>query len=227
MLIKSLILALDWSEVWALLIPLFASLINRVHFPSLKPLIVYLWIALILNFIIDVIMGMNIYTDSFLQSNNPLYNIHSIVRFTCFSYYFIHLKQSSFMKLRITVPLFFIVVIFINFIYFEDFFNPDYLSGNLMSAESYLLLVYCMQYYLSELKDDDDNIFRGPDFWIVTGLSIYVVVNFFVFLFYVPMLNTDTKLATNIWDVHNISFIIFCLFITKAIYVPVRNKYTS
>jgi hypothetical protein len=87
-------------------------------------------------------------------------------------------------------------------------------------------LIYCMLYYLSELKDDSKNLFNVPDFWVVTGLSIYVVINFFVFLFYLPMIYVDQDLAVNIWNVHNIAFIIFCLFITKAFYGSHRYKYS-
>jgi hypothetical protein len=108
----------------------------------------------------------------------------------------------------------------------EDFGNPDHLSGNLLSAEAYVLLIYCMLYYLAKLRDEVDDITSGADFWIVTGLSIYVVVNFFVFLFYVPMINQDGKLADNMWNVHNIAYIFLCLFITKAIYEPARHQYS-
>ena len=101
----------------------------------------------------------------------------------------------------------------------------DSFSGNLLTVEAYLLLVYCMLYYFAELKDDE-NLFNGPDFWVVTGLAIYLVTNFFVFLFYTPMLSVDAKLAVNIWNVHNIAFIIFCLFITKAFYGTVRYQYS-
>lgn len=93
--------------------------------------------------------------------------------------------------------------------------------------EAYLLLIYCMIYYLEALKDDQKNLFLETDFWVVTGLSIYVVVNFFVFLFYQPMIDVDVKLAINIWNVHNIAFIIFCLLITKAIYASSRYQFTS
>ena len=44
----------------------------------------------------------------------------------------------------------------INFIFFENFFNPNSFSGNLLTVEAYLLLVYCMLYYLAELKDDEN-----------------------------------------------------------------------
>ena len=152
--------------------------------------------------------------------------MHSIARFICFSIYFINLPQSSFAKFKKALAAASAVFLIINFSLFENFFNYDSFSGNLLATEAYLLLVYCMLYYLSELKDDSKNLFNGPDFWIVTGLSIYVVINFFVFLFYLPMIYVDQDLAVNIWNVHNIAFIIFCLFIAKAFYGSHRYKYS-
>ncbi len=217
---------LDWSEVWALLIPLLVLLFKREQPDFLKPVIIYLWLALLINLVIDVIMGYKVYFPNWLQSNNPYYNIHSVARFACFSVFFMQLPQTSFVTLKKLLAISSVLFILINFIFFDNFFNPKHLSGNLLAAEAYLLLVYCMQYYLSELRDENNALAEGPDFWIVTGLSIYVVINFFVFLFYVPMVNTDVDLADKIWNVHNIAFIIFCIFITKAFYGPFRNKFT-
>jgi len=137
-----------------------------------------------------------------------------------------HLPQTSFTKFKKVLAIISVIFIVINFSIFENFFNYDSFSGNLLATEAYILLVYCMLYYLSELKDDSKNLFAGPDFWVVTGLSIYVVINFFVFLFYLPMIDVDEDLAVNIWNVHNIAFIIFCLFITKSLYGSHRYKYS-
>lgn len=223
---KLLLSVLDWSEVWALLIPLFVLLIKPRQPLFLRPVIVYLLFALVINIVIDVIMGFNVYFKGTIKSNNPYYNAHSIIRFVCFSIFFIKLPPVHFIKLKKLLAILSIIFIAINFLFFENFFNPDHLSGNLLAAEAYLLLIYCMQYYYAELKDGSNNILNGPDFWIVTGLSIYVVINFFVFLFYIPMLNVNIVLANNIWNVHNIAFIIFCIFVTKAFYGPFRNRYT-
>ncbi len=217
---------LDWSEVWAPLIPLVFLLFKKNQPRFLKPVILYLVAAFLLNVISDIIGDFKAFLPPWMQSNNPLYNVHSVVRFICFSYFFIKLKQSSFTRLKYILPNVSLVIIIINFIYVEDFGNPDHLSGNLLSAEAYVLLIYCMLYYLAKLRDEVDDITSGADFWIVTGLSIYVVVNFFVFLFYVPMINQDGKLADNMWNVHNIAYIILCLFITKAIYEPARHQYS-
>ena len=217
---------LEWSEVWALLIPLVILLFRRQQPATLKPVIIYLWIAFILNLSIDIITAINIYHHNFDLSNNTLYNIHSVVRFVCFSLYFIQLPQTSFIKFKKVLTLVFLIFVVINFGFFENFFNFDSFSGNLLATEAYLLLIFCMLYYLSELKDDSKNLFNGSDFWVVTGLSIYVVVNFFVFLFYLPMIDVDLDLAVNIWNVHNIAFIIFCVFIAKGLYGSDRYKYS-
>ena len=217
---------LGWSEVWALLIPLVILLFRRQQPATLKPVIIYVWIAFILNLAIDIITAINIYHHNFDLSNNTLYNIHSVVRFVCFSLYFIQLPQTSFIKFKKVLTLVFLIFVVINFGFFENFFNFDSFSGNLLATEAYLLLIFCMLYYLSELKDDSKNLFNGSDFWVVTGLSIYVVVNFFVFLFYLPMIDVDLDLAVNIWNVHNIAFIIFCVFIAKGLYGSHRYKYS-
>ena len=219
-------LLLNWSEVWATLIPLSILLFRRQQPRFLTPVIVYLVIAFFINLTCDIISEFYTYLPEWMQSNTPLYNAHSVIRFICFCYFFIGLKQSSFTMLKKILPVFSLVIIIINFSFVEDFGNPDHLSGNLLAAESYLLLIFCMQYYLAKLRDEADDITSGPDFWVVTGLSIYVVINFFVFLFYVPMLHHDIDLALNIWDVHNIAYILLCIFITKAFYAPARHQYT-
>jgi hypothetical protein len=218
----------NWSEVWALLIPLLFLRNTSKLPPILKPVVIYLWFALAFNFFADFIGDFKkIYPFPYwLQSNNPIYNIHSVVRFACFSYFFISLPQHRFKTLKKIIVLIFVVYFIIDFTFFESFFYHDHLSGNLLSAEAYLLLTYCMLYYLAVLLDEDDAAFKGPVFWVVTGLSLYVVTNFFVFLFYVPMITQNAILTDHMWDVHNAVYIILCLFITRAFYIVTR-KYAA
>lgn len=216
---------LDWSEVWAPLIPLIYYFFHRRQPAFLKPIIIYLFIAFFLNLAGDIIGDFKSVLPFRITSNNPLYNVHSIVRFICFSYFFIGLGQSDFTRLRLWIPWISLLIIVVNFSFVENFGNPDHLSGNLLSAEAYLLLIYCMLYYLSKLRNEDDHVTGGADFWVVTGLSIYVVANFFVFLFYVPMITFDPRLAERIWDVHNIAYIVLCIFITRAFYDAARHQF--
>jgi hypothetical protein len=222
---KVIQLFFDWSEVWALLIPLFVWLFGKKQPALLNSVIIYLWLALTLNLFEDVIADFKrtLHFPSILQSNNPVYNIHSVVRFVCFSYFFLSLPQRQFKTFKKVVILVFLLFAIIDFAFFEDFFYQGHLSGNLLSAESYLLLIFCMLYYLAVLNDEDDTAFNGPVFWVVTGLSIYVVINFFVFLFYVPMITQNPALATNIWNIHNAAYILLCLFITRALYTTTEQ----
>jgi hypothetical protein len=208
-----------WSEVWAVLIPLFVLLIRRRQPKYLRPVIFYLWVALFINVTVDTIADFRFYFPVWLHRNLLLYNIHSLIRFACFSYFFMHLKQSSFKVYQKILPVIFILFITVNFSILEDFFDKTHISGNLFAAEAYLLLIYCMLYYLSQLKEEKRFLIRGKEFWVVTGLSIYVVVNFFVFLFYVPMIRDNPELANNMWDVHNVAYILLNISIARSFYV--------
>ncbi|MEN9684674.1 MAG: hypothetical protein RLZZ28_460 [Bacteroidota bacterium] len=224
---KWLYFLLDWSEVWALFLPLTVLFLTRKQPKTLTPVIVYLWVALVLNGLTDLIMVNYNNLPSPFNSNTYLYNIHSVLRFAFFSIFFIRLPQFHFKKLKLVLPLILLIFLLVNFSLFEPFFNTASLSGNLLAVEAFLLLVYCLQYYLSELRTDSETIMNGPDFWVVTGLSIYVVVIFFIFLFYYPMMKVNARLADNMWNVHNVAFIIFCIFLAKAFYGTAGNKHSN
>ena len=216
----------DWSEVWALLIPLSVLYFHPKQPPYLKPVVIYLWIALALNLVGDIIGDFKAHLPGWMQSNNPLYNLHSIARFACFAAFFTALKQPYFGSVRKLLAAVSILFLLLNFGFNEDFFYAESLSGNLLSFEAYLLLVYCLLYYLSQLKSDVESLTSGADFWVATGLCVYVVINFFVFLFYIPMMGVDDgKLADKMWSVHNLAYILFCSFLAKAFYVSARPEF--
>jgi hypothetical protein len=192
----------------------------------LKPVIIYVCLAFFLDATGNIL---GYFKDDFglplwLQRNTFLYNIHSIIRFTCFSLFFIRLEQPFLVGLKKIVPMLSLLFVLINFLFFENFNDETHLSGRLLATEAFLLLLYCLQYFLYRLREDEPTLGQEPHFWVTTGLSIYVVINFFIFLFYVPMVESNPRLADKMWDFHNIAYIIFCLFIAKAFYVPDRHK---
>ncbi|SOD97857.1 hypothetical protein SAMN06269250_5945 [Spirosoma fluviale] len=218
-------LILDWSEMWALIIPLVTYYFHRHQPGYFRVILVYLWIAFILNSAGDLIGDFKRYLPDWMQSNLILYAIHSISRFVCFAYFFFLIKQSHFLRLRRVLPFLYLLFVIANYIFLEDYLDQNHLSGNLFTIEAYFLLIYCLLYYLSELRDEVKSFGDDQTFWIVTGLSIYVVINFFIFLFYVPLISENASLAEKMWSIHNVAYIILCLSITKAMYVPVRPIY--
>ena len=220
---------LDGSEVWALLIPIFFILRQKQKVTYLKPVQLYVWIALILNIAIVLISKRNQWfglpeypQPAWLGSNNFIYNIHSVARFLLFSWFFILLNQTFFYKIKKSLPVLFVLCGLVNFIFFENFFYYWSFSGRLISIEATLLLFYCLLYYMHMLRDEESSFRKSPSFWVVTGLSIYVVVNIPIFLFYMALLKQFEDFTIGIWDIHNLSYILFCIFIAKAFYESKR-----
>src|ERR1700733_8976152 len=102
---------LDTSEVWALLIPLFVMITQKNRVELMKPVRIYVVVALIINICIVLIQEFKarwgIHEGDFLWSNNFLYNIHSIARFFLFAWFFLRLKQPFIPRIKIILPILF------------------------------------------------------------------------------------------------------------------------
>lgn len=209
---------IDWSEAWALLIPLF-FILRRKSVPSyLKPVRIYVFTALVINIAATLIQKYKIIwgfeKGDFFWSNNFLYNTHSIIRLLLFSWFFILLKQHFMHRVKAVLPFIFILLVFVNFIFYENFFNRSMLSSRLLATEAAILLFYCLQYYIYLMIEDRNTpLKKQPGFWIVTGLSFYVATSFFIFLFYNYLIEQNIQFAVGIWDVHNIAYILLCICI--------------
>lgn len=213
---------LDFSEVWALLIPLAVILWRKNNAAYLKPIRIFLIITLLLNIGIVIISEykgkLNIPEGSFFWSNNFLYNLGSIVRFLLFAWFFNRLNQRFMHRIKAIIPYGFLLFVFINFAFYEDFFYQNSFSSRLLATEAALLLFYCLQYFIFIIIDEKNiKLINRPGIWIVTGLSIYVAVNFFIFLFYTYLSDIKRNFAVNIWDVHNIVFILLCILIARQL----------
>lgn len=213
---------LDWSEVWALLIPLAFMLIYKNKTPYLKPIRIFVWVFFFLNIFIDIIANekdkLGITEKDFLYNNNFVYNITSVIRFLLFGWFFNALGQKFLLTAKKIVPFVFICFVIINFILFENFFpqGDEPFSSRLLATEGGLILFYCLQYFIYLIKEDKtSNIKLQPGFWTVVGLSVYMSASFFIFLVYNYLSHNYSGFAIAIWDVHNITFILLCIFIAK------------
>ncbi len=216
---------LDWSEAWAPLIPLIVWFRNRKQQPAfIQPVVFYVWAALVIDIAIDITWKFNRWIPKPWNSNNWLYNLHSIVRFGSFSVFFMWLR-TSLGFLRGVVIGSFVVFVVINFTFNENFFDYLNLSNRTLAMEAGLLLFDCLNYFFFKVRQDEVIENDQPDFWIVTGLGIYVAINFFIFLLYKELSIYDYFFALKVWYVHNVSFIVFNLLIAKAFYVSPRSRY--
>lgn len=215
---KILQVLLDWSEVWAVLIPVYILLIVKKQPDILKPVVFYVWASLAINIAIDLTWKLNKILHAPYNSNNYLYNLHSVVRFYLFSTFFIQLKQPFLQRAKKIIPFIYGVFLLINFLFFEKFFNYYQFSSRSLAVEAIVLLFYTLQYYLFKINESVEVYTYKADFWIVTGLGIYVTINFFIFLLYNELTIRMQNFAINLWNVHNITYIIFNIFIAKGFY---------
>jgi hypothetical protein len=220
---------MNWSEVWAPLIPLIIWAAARPKHKWVKPVLFYLILAFIFSAALDVIWKMQIFngfkewfdknlpwwpTQEEYLKNTVFYNLISISRLLLFAWFFNYLGD-IFRKLNRFVPLLFILFTIINFWRLEKI--EDF-SSRLITLETGILLFYCVLYFFRVLRDDkpDGEAASPAVFRVVMGLSIYVALNFFIFLLYKQLTANFEDLAKQIWPIHNFSNIIFCLLIALA-----------
>jgi hypothetical protein len=158
------------------------------------------------------------FAGKYLQPNLYLYHLHSIIRFICFSMFFVAIKKPDMPITSKIISIGSFLFVVINFLVSEEFFAKKSISSRLFAFEAAVLLFYCLQYFLYRLKQDTI-LKREADYWVVIGLSIYVAFNFPYFLIYKHFIDTGrAKFIEVMWHYHNVTFIILCIFIAKAFY---------
>jgi hypothetical protein len=212
-----------WAEVWALLIPLIVLFIRKKKVDEkLKPVIIYLWVALVLLTAADFSYRFQnrLNLPQWMRNNTSLHNLHSIARLLLFSWFFIGLKQPFLVTVKKIVPALFIVFVFVEFLLLRPV-NSFYtqFSSALHAAEAAVLLFYCTQYYIRlSMREEVISVKERAVNWFIAGLTIYMAFNFFIFLFFSILTKVSIEFANALWQVHNISFVVFCCFIAKAFY---------
>lgn len=214
---------LDWSEAWAPLLPLAVWIRHREQPGFLRPVVFYVWFAFFCNLTIDLVWKLRDRIPLPWNSNNWLYNLHSLVRFTLFALFFIRLQQPFLRTLKRAIIAFFVIFAAIDFGWYEHFFDYHRLSSRLLAMEAGLLLFYCLQYYFYKVREDPDIEWNQPDFWVVSGLGIYMAINFLIFLTYNELSDYYTRFAVDIWSVHNLSYILLHIFLAKSFYESTRR----
>lgn len=214
----------DWSEAWAPLVPLAVLIRHRRQPAYVRPVILYLVLSFIFNLAADIIwkqssLGLSLFT----VNNNPVYNIHSIVRFFLFAFFFIQLHQRFAVTVKRVLPFAFLAFVIIDLIFWE-YFLAQRIAHQIHAAEAGLLLVYCLLFYFFLLRTEAEISIRTPAFWITTGLIIFVAVCFPIYLYYESALKNYRGFTINIWSVQKIAFLALCFAIAIAFSLTDEKK---
>jgi len=226
----------DWSEVWAVLIPLTIYLIKRPKAPWVKPMLIYLLIAFFFNSIIDFTwksrhlgyedLSKRVFWWLYLGEekrlyNTIFYNLFSFARVAIFTWFFLKIN-SPYKKFYTITLLLFILFYIINFGLFQ---NILVFSSRVLAFDAGLLLVFCLSYfYRINLDDNIASPIALPQSWVVTGLTLYTAINFFIFFFFSYITDANKQYAKDIWNVHNFSFILLKVFIAISFWKAKKPK---
>jgi hypothetical protein len=213
----------NWSEVWGLFFPLGVMLFSKLSFKGLELIKGYVLLAFIINSFSTIIFVFNNELPPIFRNNNIFYNIHSLIRVFCFSAYLLITIQEKYLRVaRIIFFVYFILVI-INFSFFELAF---FFSTRVYVSESIILLIIVILFLLNKIHDDSNiNWMKHPAFIICVGIGFYEVLNFFIFLFFSPLLKQNREFGKLTMTIHNFTYVIFC--ITLAIAFLSNNKFPN
>jgi hypothetical protein len=215
-------LMLDWSEVWALLIPLIVLLIHKPRGNKLGFVSLYVIIALVLNFIAVFTIEFYYLIPEWVFTGNGLYyNLHSFTMVICFTGYFIGIRKYKYSLLLKSLLLIYLVFVFINFSFLE---SPVHrLSTRHFTAGSIVLLVICLFYFFRAIVEESQaNWLKHPSFLICTAVCLYQSITFFIFLFIYPMFdlsyNQNMDFADLMMKTYQLIFVIFCILLAWALF---------
>ena len=191
------------------------------------PISIYIWVALLFNLIANIISSQKVLGINLPWHNNIIiYNAHSVARLIFFMWFFWILEPDFVKRSAFKVVVFLVLGLAIALAIYE-FYADEVISSYSYSTGSSLLLFFCIKYFLFALKTEDSGFSRQPSFWIVTGLGLFVVVTFPIYLFYKMAHVQDPYIADNIWRVQNIAFLVMCIFIGVGFFVSDKIKLFS
>ncbi len=213
---------LNWSEVWALLIPLIVMLVFKPKGPDLKWLSLYTVSAFILNFLAVFVIEYYDLVPSWMniRGNNIYYNLHSLVMVIFFSLYIIQTwkyRHTIILKIILAVYL---VLVLCNFAFREP---PYKLSTLHFTAGSIVLMAFCLLYFFHTiLEEGQTNRLKHPSFMVCAAVCLYQAITFFIFLFIYPMFDNapgkDYSFAMLMMRIYQASFVVFCILLAIALY---------
>lgn len=211
---------MDWSEVWGFLIPLAVIMIFR-QFKGMRPIIIYICVALVLNSIATIMQLYNGDMPNWMKNNNVVYNIHSVVRVLFFSWYIGKITPKQFAFIHKTILIVYIVFVVANFSFLE---SPLDLSQRLSAAESIVLLFLCLAFFLRSIQDDSlTNWIHQPSFLICFAVTLYEALTFFIFLFIFPIFDSNPTFGAICMNIYQVAFIVFCALLGLALYKSRKN----
>ena len=224
---------LDWAEFWTALIALWVYWQHPNQPGWMKPLKYYLLISALLYLVIECFAPLYEYKSKFeavdrhhpqwWASNTPLYSYLSMTRFPLVLWLFHSMELIRKKGALICAAVYLSGLLLIELFSEDSIFNRYMINSMLLCLEAFIVLVLCMMYYIQLANSERVGWRKLKSFWVVTSIAIFFVINFFVYLFYRPLIEADSSWHTRIWDIVSYSCVISMICTIVALYAPGRN----
>lgn len=213
----------EWSEGWAMFIPLLAIMVYRPKGKYVNLIITYVVLAFLVNLFAQLVVQYYYwFPDKFSENNNIYYNLHVIVRVLILGCYIISVRPYKYHVLLKALLILFIAFTIINFSFFE---SPLLLSIRLFAAGNITLIICCVSYFLrSILEDSTVNWLKHPSFIVCTAVCLYEAVTFFIFLFIYPLSYTDPEFGLVTLRIYQVILVLFGILLAIALYRYKQQK---
>lgn len=170
-----------YTSIFSPLIPL-SILLSKIKQPKEKAIWI-IFIYIFYSFSTDLIL---FYWDQIGELpetvNRNLSSLFTVVEFVCFGlFFYFTLKRKNLRNLVLSgiviIASFLIANIFFQFIKFEN------LDSIPITVQGLFIMPLALVYYFEQIKNPDALFIYGtPNFWIVTGILIYLAGTFFIFI---------------------------------------------
>lgn len=207
---------LNWSEVWPIVIALAIFLLYKQK-ENTSYIIWLLALSSILHFLATYISLYTYRVPEPFNNNNILYNLLAFIKPVLAGAYLLQLKQLQQYKYLKVVYWVFILFTIFNFLFLESIFT---LSSSMVLAESTVLLIFTLTFFLDAMIDDEIPLpLKHPAYFICTAIGLLESINFFIYLFIFHLYNSNMEIAVLIMNISSYAFITYGLIIAMGFFV--------
>lgn len=205
-----------WAEVWPLAVALIVYLFYKQRDGGISIIIRLLGISLFLHFIATYISQYNYRVPEPFKNNNILYNLLMFLKPLMIGTYLLRLKQlQQYKYLRVVFFLFILFTLF-NFVFLGSLFV---FSTYMVLAESAVLLIFTLTFFLDAVIDDDIPLpLNHPAYYICVAISILESINLFIYIFLFPIFYTNYEFAMLAIKIIGVAHIIYGLTLAAGLY---------
>jgi hypothetical protein len=178
---------------------------------ALWAILLYCLLDLTVNYITEVSNSRSFVYFSYAFFTSIEYSVFSFILWST-------IRQVRFKHLILVVGLCFIVFL----IAYYSTTKPRSIDSIPIGIETILILLYSF-YYLYEQMNDTTTLFiySQYQFWLITGIMIYLAGSFFIYIF---ANQVDRQVLSNFWFLTNVFYVIKNIFFATGLLIFVKQK---